>query len=317
MAVPKGMTPQLFGERTIAEGLESAFDAISMMRKMREVRVLGEHEIRIAKSVFENTVAYDRVFIGDGLGANARPFTIPIPYTSPRKYLINVGENGFTGMSFRQTDKELLIHELTHVWQGHNSTWAWTVQGSSIYHQIRHGDSAYDYDKTDYKDWSSYNPEQQAQIVEDWYEAASLEANGGKSVDGKDWLMGEDDPRYRYIELNIRGHKMMPIRIKAHEDPTLRYLVTQKEPRPPLTDELLLRILKTRYAANDVVGYGGRVKLLEEVFSRTNWLEATPLYARLLLRPAGDKVAMYFHNNLSTPTRHKMLGILLERIRKV
>ena len=71
------------------------------------------------------------------------------------------------------------------------------------------------------------------------------------------------------------------------------------------------------WCLGDVVGYGGRVKLLEEVFSRTNSLEATPLYARLLLRPAGDKVAMYFHNNLSTPTRNKTLGILLERMRKV
>ena len=314
MAVPKGT--QFLGEKTIGDALDSAFKAIGAMRMMRSVRDLGGHEMRIARSVFENTIAYDRVFIGDGLGANSRPFTIPVPYTTPRKYLINAGENGYTGMSYRQQDKELLIHELTHVWQGHHSTWAWTVQGSSIYHQARHGDAAYDYDKSNYKDWSSYNPEQQAQIVEDWYRAASLEANDGKSVDGKDWLMGEDDPRFPYIELNIRGHTMLPIRMKVHEDIELRYQVTQREPRPPLTDELLLRILKPRYAVNDVSGYGGRVKLLEEVFSRTNSFEAVPLYSRLHLRPPGDKVAMFFHTNLSTATRNNLLKILLGRMGK-
>ncbi len=313
MAVPKGT--QFLGEQSIADAIGGVVDAVRGMRKPRNIRYLGAHEISIAKSVFENTIAYDRVLIGDGLGASARPFTIPVPYTSPRKYMINVGENGYQGMSYVQTDKELLIHELTHVWQGHHSTWAWSVQGSSIYHQIRHGDGAYDYSKSSYKDWDDYNPEQQAQIVEDWFRAASLEANDGKSVNGADGLMGEDDPRYGYIVLNIRGHNMMP-GPKSHEDPIVRYAVTQQEPRPPLTDDLLLRILRTRYAANDVSGYGSRVKLLESIFAGTNVAEATPLLSRLKLRRPGDKVAMFFYAHLSTATRNKLLGILSERMRK-
>jgi len=314
MAVPKGT--QFLGEQSIADAVGGAIDAISGMRRPRNVRYLGTHETSIAKSVFENTIAYDRVLIGDGLGASARPFTIPVPFTSPRKYMINVGENGYQGMSYVQKDKELLIHELTHVWQGHHSTWAWSVQGSSIYHQARHGDAAYDYSKSSYKDWDDYNPEQQAQIVEDWFRAASLEANGGKSVDGADGLMGEDDPRYGYIVLNIRGHTMMPFGPKSHEDPAVRYAVTQQEPRPPLTDDLLLRILRTRYAASDVLGYGQRARLLESVFGSTNAAEATALLSRLKLRRAGDKVATFFYAHLSTATRNKLLGILSDRTRK-
>ncbi len=314
MTVPKGT--QFLGEKSIADAIDGAIDAIGGMRRPRNFRYLGTHETSIAKSVFENTIAYDRVLIGDGLGASERPFTIPVPFTSPRKYMINVGDNGYQGMSYVQKDKELLIHELAHVWQGHHSTWAWSVQGSSIYHQARHGSAAYDYSKSSYKDWDTYNPEQQAQIVEDWFRAASLEANDGKSVNGADGLMGEDDPRYGYIVLNIRGHDVMALGPKSHEDPVVRYAVTQQEPRPPLTDELLLRILRTRYAANDVMGYGSRAKLLESVFAGTNVAEAAALFSRLKLRRPGDKVAMFFYGHLSTAARNKMLGILLDRMHK-
>jgi hypothetical protein len=312
MTVPKGFNAQIFGEKTIGDAISSVADSVKLMRAPRNARHLGRHEISIAKSVFEDTIAYDRVIISDGLGFSGRPFTVPVPFTSPRKYMILAGD-GYTGMSYRQEDKDLLIHELTHVWQGHHSTWAWSVQGSSVYHQAREGDDAYSYDKTNYKDWDSYGPEQQAQIVEDWYKAASHEANGGKYVDGQDWLMGEDDPRFRYIELNIRGHKMMPVSLKSHEDATFRYQVTQQEPRPPLTDDVLLRILRPRYAAHDVRGYGGRVKLLEEVLGRTNPAEASPLFTRLSVRRPDDRVSQFFHQNLSTMTRNNILKILQGR----
>lgn len=312
MAVPKGMKAQFLGEKTIGDAIESISESIRPMRAIRNVRHLGTHEIAIARSVFEDTIAYDRVVVSDGLGFSGRPFTLPVPYTSPRQYMIIAGD-GYTGMSHRQEDKNLLIHELTHVWQGHHSRWAWSVQGSSVFHQAVGGEGAYDYDHNNYKDWGSYNPEQQAQIVEDWYKAASFEANGGKYVDGKDWLMGEDDPRFPYIELNIRGHSLMPLKIDSQEDIELRYQLTQREPRPPLTDDLLLRLLRPRFAAHDVRGYGGRVRFVEEVFRGTNAAEATPLYSRLSLRRPGDKVADLFRHHLSTASREKLLRILKER----
>jgi hypothetical protein len=297
--------------------LKSIGSAINTSRMMRNVRFLAAHEIRIARSVFEDTIPYDRIYIGDGLGFTGAPFTIPVPGLpgSSRKYLINAGD-GYTGMSHFQAEKDTLIHELTHVWQGHHSTWAWTVQGSSVLHQAIQGrDGAYNYDHNNYKDWDSYNPEQQAQIVEDWFHDACKEANGGKIVNGKDWFMGEDDPRYTFIELNIRGHQMMPLRPKVHEDIALSHQLSQRETRPPLTDDLLIRILKPRYNANDVGGYGGRAKLLENVFRGTNSAEAGPLYMRLVLHPPGDKVAMYFQSNLSTATRASLLKILMDRMR--
>jgi hypothetical protein len=306
MAVPKGT--QLFGERTLADAIEAIPDVIDAVRGIKftqNARVLAQREIKIAKSVFKKTIDYSRVYVSDGLGLQGRPYTIPVPMTNPRKYMIYVGEQGYTGMSFLQSDKNLLIHELTHVWQGMQSTWAWTVQGSSLYHQAR--GNAYDYDKANYIDWDDYNPEQQAEIVEDWFERVSP----GTNKDDLDESI--DDPRYRYIVENIRG-ETMPIVTKPHEETSMRSSTTQKEPPVALTDSYLVEILKVRYAADDVAGFGGRARKLEQLFGSLKAAQAIPLLTRLELRRPGDQVAMYFHGHLSTATRDKLLAILRGRL---
>jgi len=84
------------------------------------------------------------------------------------------------------------VHELTHVWQGSNSTSATTYVHNSLMNQCRsefgtgsHG-GAYGY--TPGGIWSAYNAEQQASIVEDWY------------VSG----MPESGPLWPYIRNNVR-----------------------------------------------------------------------------------------------------------------
>jgi hypothetical protein len=77
-----------------------------------------------------------------------------------------------------------------------------------------------------------------------------------------------------------------------------------------ISDSLLVEILEKRYAANDVVGFGGRVKRLEQLFRGANPLDARMLVPRLVNRRNGDKVSMYFHDHLSTATRTNLLGIL-------
>jgi hypothetical protein len=66
-----------------------------------------------------------------------------------------------------------LIHELTHVWQGHNNAFPWGYVADSIAMQCMLGGRSYAYVPGD--QWSSYHAEPQAQIVEDWYNA---HANG-------------------------------------------------------------------------------------------------------------------------------------------
>lgn len=117
MAIPKGTTrytPQFLAESSIAD----AIDAVGSVKRTRNVRALAIGEIAIARSVFRETIPYSRVLISDGLGFQGREYTLPNPYTSPSEYLLHVGEQGYTGMSKFQQDKETLIYELTHVLAG-------------------------------------------------------------------------------------------------------------------------------------------------------------------------------------------------------
>jgi len=79
-------------------------------------------------------------------------------------YLMNVGADYDT---LGTSQQRLLVHETTHVWQGKNSTLALTYVFSSVINQGLYGGSAYSY--TAGQPWRSYNAEQQASIVEDWF----------------------------------------------------------------------------------------------------------------------------------------------------
>ena len=78
-------------------------------------------------------------------------------------YLINVGTDydSLTGSA-----RNVLVHETAHVWQGKNSTFALSYVFNSVYNQCVLA-NAYAY--TAGQPWASYNVEQQASIVEDWY----------------------------------------------------------------------------------------------------------------------------------------------------
>jgi hypothetical protein len=68
----------------------------------------------------------------------------------------------------------MVIHESTHVWQGIHSAFSWWYVFNSLYNQIKCGDHAYDVDEKNLKTWSTYNVEQQAHLIEDWYSRGSL-----------------------------------------------------------------------------------------------------------------------------------------------
>jgi hypothetical protein len=112
----------------------------------------------------------------------------------------------------------MFVHELTHAWQIANNSftpeyfcdsWATAVGTSG-------GDmSAYHYRDEDYRrEWSYFNPEQQASIVDDWFGG-----DGSSNTQGKQHHyppMDEDEPTappapdghnpfYRFIRDNIRS----------------------------------------------------------------------------------------------------------------
>jgi hypothetical protein len=120
-------------------------------------------------------------------------------------YIMSVGASSYTDMSRdfpnptgRQTVNEfrkLLVHETTHVWQGKNSLFALSyVFGSAISQcaaSLGGGTTGGAYAYTAGTPWGNLNPEQQAHLVEDWYD------NGESG----------SDPLYPYIRDKVRQGK--------------------------------------------------------------------------------------------------------------
>lgn len=88
-------------------------------------------------------------------------------------YFMNVGPTAYPDMTASQGTKDLLVHEMTHVWQGKNSSSSMTYVINSAFHQcqgiIGSGARGAAYSFTAGAPWHSYNAEQQAKLVESWY----------------------------------------------------------------------------------------------------------------------------------------------------
>ena len=170
------------------------------------IRFMNLKEYEIVSKVFGDTLPYRRrILITNGAGLEGRAFTIP---TSLISTLLGTAAAGFLGVvsgymtsfmnagyvisvgdkydKLADTEKGLLVHETAHVWQGKNSKLALTYVFSSCLNQCLKGGGAYDY--TAGNDWSSYNAEQQASIVEHWF------INGSQ----------ESDSLFPYVRDNIR-----------------------------------------------------------------------------------------------------------------
>lgn len=155
---------------------------------------MSQPEYAIVTRVLGNTLPRRfRIIITNGAGLSNRPFTIPTSLLSAlgatvaagfagaaagyltsfinAGYLMNVG-SAYPDMSTSNT--ALLIHETTHVWQGKNSTLSLNYVFNSCINQCLRGGAAYNY--TAGSAWGSYNVEQQASIVEDWFIAGEHES---------------------------------------------------------------------------------------------------------------------------------------------
>lgn len=163
------------------------------------VRLLKPDELKLAKQVFDKELPYTHIYIANRfLPGNDVPVTIAaIDLNFSVQFTIFWGEIVYNG-SAATIEPATLIHELTHVWQGHHDKIALSYmlesmisQGLSIWH-TGNRNNAYTYDKTKYHNWSEYNVEQQASIVGDWF-------------DPTDGNQSQTDPRYPYITDNIRA----------------------------------------------------------------------------------------------------------------
>ncbi len=154
-------------------------------------RELSQEEYDWAQRVFAGTLPpRDQIIVTDTIGGGNRPFVFPSAFG---KYTLNIGRDDFNNPRNFGLDKgkvygQTFIHEMTHVWQLHNTrmglTWITDALVSQVLNSL--GDSAYTYQPG--SAYGDYNLEQQAKIVEDWFA-------GG---------MDPNSMLYRYIEGNIR-----------------------------------------------------------------------------------------------------------------
>jgi hypothetical protein len=164
------------------------------------IRTLNADEWAIVVGVFNssNLPFRLRVWITNGCGAEGRAFTIPTSLISSLPmafaaglagvmaadlmsalnlaFIINVGPDIYDNLAATDASRQdldasaTLVHEMTHVWQGRNSKLALSyVFGSVISQAFAKVDGSNAYDYKPLRDWSSYNAEQQGQLVEDWY----------------------------------------------------------------------------------------------------------------------------------------------------
>jgi hypothetical protein len=123
------------------------------------LRYLTNSEIALAKPVFRDSLPWNRITISPKLGFRDRP------YTWGRT--LNVGPYMYKGLDTATKGPPTFIHELTHVWQYQHRSYSGSYIFDSAAAQALHGDDAYQYEPG--KPWDSYNAEQQAHIVQDWY----------------------------------------------------------------------------------------------------------------------------------------------------
>lgn len=222
--------------------------------RILNLRPLREREIEVAHKVFGNSVPLSRVVISPLHGKEGRPFTIPgsmltaisamFPILAPflvtsviaelhNKYIIFFGKDGHRDALDTSGDNrakgQTFIHELTHVWQGHNDGFSWKYVFQSIWGQCQKGNYAYKIDlkddpkRRDFNDkgnkqahndnalhslgnnpqWSKLGVEQQATVIEAWYAGFLTHGPAGT---GKRFYQTMDTghPAYPYLETNIR-----------------------------------------------------------------------------------------------------------------
>jgi outer membrane protein OmpA-like peptidoglycan-associated protein len=157
------------------------------MRRPSNYRGLNSKEKHLCLQIFGYCLpSFDEIGIGDGLGLGDRPFTdsgnSPYPGWPNLNYQINLGDVMSSDLTSRAsttpilgayfgTISDLFVHEMTHVWQEYNGLRSQVIM-SSIYAQIPLLGAGYDIPETSvgpWGAWKSYNREQQASIVEQWW----------------------------------------------------------------------------------------------------------------------------------------------------
>jgi len=179
----------------LAEALGIPEDAETIADLLKpETRSLNPEEIKLAKSVFGNSINYRLVRLDEAAKTvdwtkQIKGFKNPRPFTT--FHTIN---------SWGKLEKDTLIHELTHIWQYEHGGAKYIPEALAVNGK----DSGYDYKgvsnlrklRAAGKGMSSFDPEKQAKIVEEYYLIKTGQASDTKFSGG---ATSKDLPIYAHF----------------------------------------------------------------------------------------------------------------------
>ena len=164
---------------------------------------MTEEERRFAAAVFGDKLPFDRITLTNLSHGGGRKYVIP---SLDGSILVNLDDayDHPTTYSKARSDYtqpgSVFIHELTHAWQIANTSFLPGLicdQSNNYDYHSGAGESGRLVDRSwSTRPWNSFNLEQQAHIVDDWYGAFHT------SLDSVEAL---NDPAFRFISNNIRA----------------------------------------------------------------------------------------------------------------
>ncbi|RYZ61048.1 MAG: hypothetical protein EOO14_06040 [Chitinophagaceae bacterium] len=164
-------------------------------------RTLTQEERDFARKVFFDKLPYDRIRITNLSHSGGRKFVLPNPIDG--SILVNMGDAYSNPDPIRYTSGEypipgqVFIHELTHAWQIGNTSFMPGLICDSILHRDYSYRDENNLSNTDWsrRSWSSFNLEQQAHIIDDWFQVYSADLNS---------VLALNDPAFHFITENVR-----------------------------------------------------------------------------------------------------------------
>lgn len=176
---------------------------------MTTARPLTAGEVALARTVFRDSVDYDRVPIyprryvlfqpaDSGMTPNGRIYACGAAY-QPDYSACDLDRQAF------------FIHEMAHVWQHQNRVLP--VKTSAVLAMCRHGfryARAYRYTLAPNRDLLDYNLEQQATIIEDYFRVRLNDADFARGRDGVTRIQNPPGERVPLLESAIRRFILDP-----------------------------------------------------------------------------------------------------------
>jgi hypothetical protein len=181
-------------------------------------RPMNPKERAFADRVFRGTIDFNKVVLTNLSHDNGRKFTIP---SIGGAILVNLNDAYDDPVRYQSPPDQdypepgaVFIHELTHAWQIHNNNFLGVICGLDSNYDYFDGRGRLSDTAWPQRTWSTFNNEQQAHIVDDWYGAhvSRNSADGSYLFDAQgipvtdlDGTAAINDPAFSFIRDNIRS----------------------------------------------------------------------------------------------------------------